>query len=272
MNLTSKEEIVRLLEKYETKPIKGLGQNFLINKNALDKIVLLAKPKGNTVEIGPGIGTLTKNISKVSRKIIAIEKDKKMVEILKETLKDCLNVDIIHEDVLKIKKLKFKNYDVVSNLPYYIATAIIRKFLEFENPPDKMILTIQKELAQRICSSPPRMNILAISVQFYANCKIIFNISKNSFWPQPKVNSSVIEIIPHNYKYNKDFCIHFFKIIKAGFSRPRAQLLNNISKKLKLEKKDIKQKFILSNINPKQRAETLNINDWIKLSKSISFK
>ncbi len=194
MDLTSKREIIELLEKYQTKPIKGFGQNFLINKEALKKIISLVKPEINVVEIGPGIGVLTKELSKKSKKIIAIEKDKKMVEILKETLKNYKNIKIVSKDILKIpnsqlyllcqnnfnnKKQLIPNYNVVSNLPYYIATAIIRKFLETKKPPQKMILTIQKELAQRICSSPPRMNILAVSVQFYADCKIIFNISKN---------------------------------------------------------------------------------------------
>ncbi len=284
MDLASKREIVELLEKHQTKPIKGLGQNFLINKEALKKIILLVEPESNVVEIGPGIGTLTKELSKKSKKIIAIEKDKKMVEILKKTLKNFKNIKIVSEDILKIsnsqlcllyrnnfnhKNQPISDYSVISNLPYYIAAAIIRKFLETKKPPKKMVLTIQKELAQRICSSPPKMNILAVSVQFYADCKIIFNISKNSFWPQPKVDSSIIEIIPQNYFYNETFRNNFFNVVKAGFSRPRAQLLNNISKKLKLEKKDVKKKLLKLNIDPKQRAETIKINEWINLTKNL---
>ncbi len=270
MDLTNTKTVKKILEEFDTRPIKNLGQNFLINEGYLKKITSLIKKNETIIEIGPGIGTLTKEISKISKKIIAIEKDKKMVEIMKETLKDYDNIEIIHKDALKeIENISLINYTVVSNLPYYIATAIIRRFLELKNKPQEMILTIQKELAQRICSNPPNMSILSVSVQFYGKPKIISSIPKNCFWPQPRVDSSIIKVTPYNNQYSNSFSNLFFKVVKSGFSKPRAQLLNNLSKKLKLEKEEIKNLLISININPKQRAETLTIEDWINLAKKL---
>ncbi len=145
MELTSPKEIKRLLSKYETRPSKGLGQNFLIDKNILQKIIESAeiKPTDTVLEVGPGIGTLTKELAQKAGKVIAVEKDGAMIEILKETLKDYKNVEIINGDILKLenseffKNLKIKNYKIVSNIPYYLTSPLIRKFLESATPPAK---------------------------------------------------------------------------------------------------------------------------------------
>ncbi len=270
MDLTLKKVIVELLEKYNTKPKKNLGQNFIVNQSVLEKIVSHIQQDDTIIEIGPGLGTLTKELSKKSGRVVAIEKDAKMCEILKETLKDLKNINVVHADVLNIEipDLNIKNYKVVANLPYYASTAIIRKFLETKNPPKKMIVTVQKEVAQRICAHPPDMSVLAISVQFYAEAKILFKISRNAFWPPPKIDSAVLEIIP---KENLPLVepSSFFKTVKAGFSRPRAQLLNNLSKELKLNKENVRSLILKSGISPEQRAETLILNDWINLTQKF---
>ena len=130
-----------------------------------------------------------------------------------------------------------------------------------------MVLIIQKEVAQRICAKPPRMSILAVSVQFYANVKILSYVSKKSFYPQPKVDSAIIEIIlEKKYKINTN---KFFKVVKAGFSQPRKQLANNLSKQLKINKKELSSLLLGKKIKPTQRAETLTINNWIDLSKVL---
>ena len=165
----SKNFIKNLLKKYKIKPSKYLGQNFLIDKIVLRKIIKTANlSKNDTVlEIGPGIGNLTIELAKRVKKVIAVEKDKKMIEILKDNLKDFKNIQIIHGDILKIPDSKFQipnsDYRVVANLPYYIVSLIIRKFLESKNPPKEMLLMVQKEVAQRIAASE-KMNLLAVSV------------------------------------------------------------------------------------------------------------
>ncbi len=271
MDLYSKKEINYLLKKYSLRPSKGLGQNFLIDKNALKKIIRASQinKKDIVLEIGPGLGALTKEIAKKAKKVIAIEKDPKIVNILEEALKDFKNVEIIQADILKnFNQLSIYNYKVVANLPYYITSPIIRMFLESKHKPKEMVLTMQKEVGQRIVSQPPCMSLLSVSVQFYAKPSIIAYIAKKSFWPKPKVDSAVLHItdIKDNKKIDKEI---FFKIVKAGFSQPRKQLLNNLSKELKLDKEKTKLWLLKNNIQPFQRAETLSVNDWIKLVLTI---
>ena len=287
MELTSVKVIKNLLEKYGARPFKGWGQNFLIDKSVLKKIIESAnlKPNDIVLEIGPGIGTLTQELAKKvhpvkslrskfngAGKVIAIEKDEKMVEILNETVGDSKNIKVIEGDVLKIKTaaLNLRNYKLIGNLPFYITSPLIRKFLEkVEVKPRQMILMVQKEVAQRICASPPNMSILAVSVQFYAEPKILFYVSKNSFWPKPKVDGAVLKIIPlTNTNRKLTNTKLFFQLVKGGFSQPRKQLCNNLAKGLKLNKEKTKNWLLENQINPIQRAETLSIKDWLNLTKT----
>ena len=272
MDLTSKLGIKNLLKKYNLRPSKGLGQNFLVDKTALKRVIASAdlSPEDIVVEIGPGLGVLTLELAKKAGKVIAIEKDSKMIEALKETLTSFKNIEIIQEDVRKItnNQLPATNYKIVANLPFYLTAPVIRKFLEFGNPPELMTLIIQKEVAQRITAQPPKMNLLAVSVQLYAEPKIISYISKKSFWPQPEVDAAIIKLKTKSEKRKTDKDL-FFKIVKAGFSQPRKQLINNLSKKLKADKMKVKSWLWKNNIRPSQRAETLNIEDWINLTKNF---
>jgi len=255
--------------RHKIKPVKRLGQNFLTNKHVIKKVIQTAglQPKDVILEIGPGTGILTQEIAKRAKKVVAVEKDARMVKILKESLKDFKSVEIINADILNYQ-LQTTNYKLIANLPFYITAPVIRKFLESKNPPKEMILIVQKEVAQRICAKPPKMSILAVSVQFYANPKIISYISKKSFSPVPKVDSAIIKIVLHK-KY-KDINIGlFFKIVKAGFSHPRKQLANNLPKELKLNKEKINDLLLKNNIKSSQRAETLSIKDWIQLTKVL---
>jgi len=278
MDLTSKRIIKNLLEKYGVRPFKGWGQNFLIDKSVLKKIIESADLKKSDIvlEIGPGIGTLTFELARKVKKVIAVEKDPKMEEILRELLEcwNVRNVKIIKRDILKLdlKPYTLNPYKIVANLPYYIVSPVIRKFLELtEVRPLEMILMVQKEVAQRICAKPPDMNLLAVSVQFYAKPEILFYVSKNSFWPRPKVDGAVLKIIPLTLT-NTDRKLTdtklFFRIAKAGFSQPRKQLCNNLTKGLKLNKEKTKNWLLENQINPIQRAETLSIEDWFNLTKT----
>jgi len=262
-------EIKNLLRKYDIRPSKRLGQNFLVDKNVLEKIIEAANISLDDIilEIGPGLGILTLELAKFAKKVIAIEKDRALCQILKIILKDYKNIEIIHADILKIASPQLKNYKIVANLPYYITSPVIRKFLEAECKPEIMILMVQKEVAQRICAKPPHMNLLAVAVQFYAGPaspaggpKIISYVSKNSFWPKPKVDSAIIRIVPAqtNEKINRE---QFFKIVKAGFSSKRKMLKNN----LKIDGSVLTK----SGLDPKIRAENLSIENWIKLYEEI---
>ncbi len=282
MILTSRRVIKNLLKKYGGYPLKRLGQNFLVDSEVLKKIIKAAnlQPDDIVLEIGPGIGVLTQELAKKAERVIAIEKDSKMVEILKETLKDLKNVKIIQGDILKTTHypLPTTHYKIVANLPFYITSPVIRMFLESLNSPKEMTLTIQKEVAQRICSKPPKMSLLAVSVQFYADAKIISYIPKKSFWPQPEVDAAILQIVPRSLAYGSVlFREQFFRIVKTGFSHPRKQLANNLSNGLalsppnglKLNKKELSSLLVKNNIQPSQRAETLNIEDWLKLTEAF---
>jgi len=301
------KNIADLLEKRKIKPFKGWGQNFLIDESVLSKIIKAAELKKSDVvlEIGPGSGVLTKELAKKARRVIAVEKDRKMVEILKEKLKAFKNVKIIEGDVLKFEIIKLfknlkatprgvrlagskiKNYKIVANLPYYIASPVIRMFLESKTPPKLMVLMVQKEVGQRICAKPlllrrtclpdrqgfggqAKMNLLAVSVQFYANPEIISYVPKRSFWPRPKVDAAIIKIRPVG-DYRKQISPElFFKTIKAGFSHPRKQILNNLSSGLGLDKKTGFAWLKRAGVDPRKRPEALTISDWIKLAGSLA--
>ena len=266
--MSSLKEILR---KYRAFPIKRLGQNFLLDKKVLKKIVKSAElsKKEIVVEIGPGIGNLTKELAKKAKKVIAIEKDKRMVEILKKELKNLDNVEIIEGDarekIEEIAKKIGKNYKIVANIPYYLTSFLIRKILELKNKPKLIVLMVQKEVAQRICAKPPKMNLLAVSVQFFSKAKIISFVPKNCFWPRPKVDSAILEIQPKEQLPLRNLEV-FFKIVKKGFSHKRKQLINNLAKGLGIEKSKVRRWLLKSQIDPKKRAEQLKIEDWINLA------
>ena len=301
------KELKFLVNKYGVRPSKGLGQNFLIDENALKKIVSAAdiKPTDTVLEIGPGLGILTKELAKKAKKVIAVEKDEDMAGVLEKILfsDGIKNVMVVKQDILKInfqfpisniqQKTKWQmpksleighsgirnfignwelgigNYKIVANLPYYVASPIIRKFLELENPPELMVLMVQKEVAQRICAKPPKMNLLAVSVQFYARPEIVSYVPKSSFLPRPKIDSAIIKIIPRCSAYSSAlFREQFFRIVKAGFSQPRKQIVNNFLKIIP-DKEKIKNWLAKNEIKPDWRAEKLKIEDWLKLALTL---
>jgi len=269
-----KNYIKTIFKKYNLEPNKLMGQNFLIDKQVLSNIAKASNiSKNDTIlEIGPGLGILTEELAKHAGSVVAVEKDRKLAKIVRSILidKNIRNVEIIEGDILKTTNYKLQtiNYKIVANIPYYLTSHLIRGFLECENPPKEMILMIQKEVAQRICARPPKMSLLAVSVQFYAKPKIIEFVSKKSFWPQPKVDSAIIKIIPHpspllikGSEQGK-----FFLIVKAGFSHPRKQLINNLPIGLKIERSKIAKALKKIGLTPEQRAETLSVNEWLELA------
>ncbi|OHA64631.1 MAG: ribosomal RNA small subunit methyltransferase A [Candidatus Wildermuthbacteria bacterium RIFCSPLOWO2_01_FULL_48_29] len=272
MTLTSLRLVKEILAKHGIRPSKGLGQNFLIDRGAIRKLVAASSIQSNDtiLEIGPGIGTLTQELAQLAKKVISVEKDAKMIEILRETLSEFKNIEIIHGDALKSNyKLPATNYKLVSNLPYYITAPTIRKFLEASKAkPYSMTLIVQKEVAQRICAKPPKMSILAASVQVYATPKIISYIKKTAFWPKPKVDAAILQITPFPQPYSIDFP-KFFTVVKAGFKQPRKQLVNNLSAGFGLSREKTEQWLCSNDIEPARRAETLSVQDWINLTNTL---
>lgn len=252
----------------ELKPKKSLGQNFLKDGSVLEKIIQSAELKSDdfVIEVGPGEGVLTEKLTQKSSKVLAIEIDQNLISNLEKKFKGNEKVEIINDDILKINLENLtsnRDYKVIANIPYYITSKIIRLFLESENPPKEMILMTQKEVADRIIAKPGKMSLLAVSVQYYANAEILFEVSRDSFFPVPEVDSAVIKI--SNIKKQNTDSKKFFRIVKAGFSAKRKTLINNLSNGLHLEKDIIEEKIKTAGLKPTVRAQELSISDWKKL-------
>ncbi len=265
----SSAKVKEVLSAFNLKPNKLLGQNFLVDLGILQKIALSADiSKNDTVlEVGPGLGILTQTLAKKAKRVIAVEKDPQIAKILKESVRGLKNIEVVEGDILKFHLRVPQNYKVVANLPYYITSPVIRKFLEAKQKPELMVLMVQKEVAQRICAKPPRMNLLAVSVQFYAEPKIVSYVKKTSFWPQPNVDSAIIRINIRPEQMRG--ATIFFKLARAGFKQPRKQLGNNLAQGLRLPKEKITQWLLKNNLKPTQRAETLRVEDWKTLTKTF---
>jgi len=266
MNLTQ-------LKKHNIKPNKRLGQNFLVSDVVLEKIIEASQIKSSDIilEIGPGTGILTMALAKKAKKIVAVEKDKRLADILKKELEnnEIKNIEVINQDILNTKhKVLNAKYKLIANLPYYITAPVIRMFLE-NNSPELMVLMVQKEVGQRICANPPQMSKIAVFTQFYGKPEIVSNVSKECFYPQPKVDSVILKITPFNGPNKNIDKTLFSKIVRAGFSQPRKQLINNLSKFLDIKKPEVEDWLKENNIEPKQRSETLNVKDWINLTNTF---
>ena len=260
--------IQSLLRRYDLKPRKGLGQNFLIDDSALQRIVKAAEINEDTkvLEIGPGLGNLTRYLAYYASEVVAVELDSKLIPVLQEVLKDRGNVNIIQADILEINLNKVfdkSGYYVVANIPYYITSAIIRRLMEAENKPARIVLTIQHEVAERILAKPGKLSLLALSVQVYGKPSIAARIPADAFYPRPDIDSAVVRVdnydeplIPHEQLST------FFKLAKAGFSQKRKTLRNSLSGGLALNKSQVETLLESAGIDPQRRAQTLDLEEW----------
>ena len=264
-----------LLKHHGLRPHKGLGQSFLQDPLALEKIVSAAEiqPTDTVLEIGPGLGSLTRYLAVSAREVIAVELDPNLLPPLKAVLSPYQNVRFVHGDILELS-LKYliaeKNYLVVANIPYYITSAVIRHLLEGEAKPRRIVLTIQKEVAQRICALPGDMSLLALSVQVYGKPRIVARIPAGAFFPAPKVDSAVLSVdIYPTPLIKRELLDTFFQLIKAGFSQKRKTLRNSLSSGLHISPAETADLLTRANIDPQRRAETLNIEEWEHLCEKM---
>ena len=254
--------------------MKRLGQHFLINKTKLQKIVeaLDLKPGDAVIEIGPGHGELTDELRNKNNelKLMTIERDNDLVELLKNKFARDKNLEVVHDDVLKILpdlclKLHNSNFKIVGNIPFYITGYLLRILGELKNKPSLIVLTVQKEVAERICAEPPKMNLLAASVQFWAEPKIVDYIPKTDFQPQPKVDSAIIKLVVSNQPLATSE--NYYKLIKILFKQPRKTILNNLASSGKNKEEIIKILEELK-INPADRPQNLSVEQIKKLIKA----
>lgn len=276
--LSSHSATMEVVKKYGFKFTKSLGQNFLIDDNIIDKILEGANVKkgDKVIEVGPGIGTLTRELCNVADKVMAIEIDKNLIPILEETLSSFNNIKIVNEDIIKadIKELIVENLDggpvkLIANLPYYITTPIIMRFLEENINVTDMVVMVQKEVAERMNANPGGKDFgaLSVAVQYYCDTEIISKVPRHLFVPQPNVDSIVIALrVRPERKYKVDNEELFFKIVKASFGQRRKTLLNSLSSMGILDKKDISQVLFDAGIDEKRRGETLTLDEFSKLT------
>ena len=280
--LSSHKATKEVVQKHNFKFSKSLGQNFLIDTNVIDRILEGARVKEGdyVIEVGPGIGTLTKEMGRTAKKVVAIEIDKTLIPILEETLADFPNIEVINQDILKVdvqelvkEKLNGGPVKLVANLPYYITTPIVMKFLEEDIPVTDIVVMVQKEVADRMNAQPNSKDYgaLSVAVQYYCDTEIVAKAPRHMFMPQPNVDSTVIGLhVREEKKYNVDNEDIFFKTVKASFGQRRKTLLNSLGGLGFLSKDQIKEALKEANIDEKRRGETLSIEEFASLSNAVN--
>ncbi|MCK6630322.1 MAG: 16S rRNA (adenine(1518)-N(6)/adenine(1519)-N(6))-dimethyltransferase RsmA [Anaerolineae bacterium] len=271
-----------LLKKYNLQPRKSLGQNFLIDPVHLAKIVAVAElsPADTVLEIGPGPGVLTRLLAEKAGQVIAVELDPHMVNLLRNEYGHLENLTVVEADILQTDPGQLLSsispnpqppvYKVVANLPYYITSAVIRHLLESSPRLQRVVVTVQKEVAQRMVAKPGQMSLLAVSVQFYGQPTLAHHIPAGAFYPAPKVDSAVVRIDaftqPSVAVTDAD---RFFRVVKAGFGQKRKQLKNALATGLHRPMPQITEALTNSNIDPTRRAETLTLAEWARLAEIL---
>ncbi len=257
-----------LLKQNHLRPDPRLGQNFLQDPTALERIAAAAEiVAGDTVlEIGCGFGNLTRYLAVTARRVIAVELDPRLVRIATQILKPQANVQLISGDILSLSPRDLQlppAYLVAANIPYNITSAIIRHLLEAEAKPRRIVLTVQKEVAERICAEPPRMSILALSVQVFGSTRIVARIPAGAFLPKPKVDSAVVRIEIHERPLiSSPLLPSFFRLVRAGFGQRRKTLRNNFAAGLRLGTSRAQELIAGAGIDPNLRAEALGFREW----------
>ncbi len=263
------EELVALLKKENLWAQKRLGQNFLVNMQALGNITKAAEltKQDHVLEIGPGLGILTEQLCLHAGTVTAIELDDSIIPTLKKNLRGNANVEILHQDALKTE-LPSRTYKLVANIPYYITSPILNHFLQPENPeqqrPSLIVLLVQKEVAQKICARDGDQSVLSLQVQAFGKPEIVCNVGKNSFFPQPKVDSAVLKITTFPVPRISD-TETFFKLIKTAFGQKRKTLSNSLKELLSSNRENVGDFLKQAGIDAQRRPQTLSLEEWQKL-------
>jgi len=266
------QPISAVLKEHGLRPDKSLGQNFLTDPNILEKIVQIAgvTPDDSVLEIGAGLGHLTAHLAQRARSVTAVEIDRRFLPILAEQLAPYPNITLVEGDILQLENadlMQDDQYLVVANIPYYITSRIIRKLLEASLKPREIILTIQYEVAQRVCADSGKLNLLALSVRMYGKPSLETRIPAGAFYPSPKVDSAVIKIDLHPEPLlPREQREKFFQLVKAGFLHRRKTLRNSLSKGMAWSPQQAAELLESVGIDPRRRAETLSIQEWIQLT------
>lgn len=292
--------VFELIRRYDLDPKRSLGQNFLVDESHLARIADAGDLTSDdtVLEIGPGLGVLTRHLAQRAGRVIAVELDDRLIPVLAELFADQPHVTFVHGDILTLNPADLiptpppslpnpqslisniqspiphppsPPYKVVANLPYYITSAVLRHLLEAEDPPTLAVVMVQREVAQRIVAGSGEMSLLAVGVQFYAEARIVQRVPAGAFHPRPKVESAVVRLDVRPQPAVTDVEPEwYFTVVRAGFGQKRKQLANSLSAGLALPKERIIAQMTAAQIDPRRRAETLTLAEWGKLAKALA--
>ncbi len=265
---TSLLDAPKLLKKYGISPKKSLGQNFVINQHALDSVISAADLAGHeeVIEIGAGLGILTIELAQRAGRVFAVEIDKRLIPVLQDILQDFENVTLLHADFLRMdpgELVSGSGYSVVANIPYNITSALIRHLMESSISPERAVLTMQREVAQRVTGLPGNMSLLALSVQIYGSAVITANVPADCFYPIPDVDSAVLRIdIYAEPVVPRNMIQVIFSLARAGFGQKRKKLRNSLATVMSSTPAEVEKLLGRAGLPPKSRAQELSIQDW----------
>jgi 16S rRNA (adenine1518-N6/adenine1519-N6)-dimethyltransferase len=265
MDLSRVEDVRTAMKLAGIKPNKALGQHFLVDRPSLEAIMDAADvtPADTVLEIGPGLGTMTRPLADFGSRVVAVETDHTLVELLRRDAPP--NLEVVEQDILKFDLTSLPlGYKVIANIPYYLTSKIFRLLIESPNPPSVMSVLIQKEVAERICAGPGKLSILALSIQYYGKPEIETIVERHKFWPAPDVDSAVLRVDVTGPKFDAD-PHQLFRLIKAGFGEKRKQLKNSLSGGLNLSPELATDVLKSARLQPTARAQELDMNQWERL-------
>jgi 16S rRNA (adenine1518-N6/adenine1519-N6)-dimethyltransferase len=225
--------------------------------------------------VGPGLGTLTAKLARAAGHVFAVELDRRFFPVLRHVLADFDNVTLVQADILDVDPVTLvtvppERFKVVANLPYYITSAVLRHLLEASPQPRRLVLTVQREVAESIVAEPGDMSLLAVSVQFYGHPQVLFRVKPGSFYPAPSVESAVLRIdVGRTPRVDVDDSAAFFRAVRAGFSQRRKQLRNALAAGLGLPPTEVAERLKRAGLDPCRRAQTLSLEEWGQVSRAL---
>jgi 16S rRNA (adenine1518-N6/adenine1519-N6)-dimethyltransferase len=272
-DLTDLGTLKRLLARHGISLNKGLGQHLLTSRKALNAVVGAADltPDDRVLEVGAGPGVLTRELAQRARRVVAVELDRALLPVLRETTADLLNVEIVPRNLLEVQPEEVfgtEPYKLVANLPYYITSLILRHLLGSANPPRVLVVMVQREVAERLVAGPGEMSLLALSVQIYGMPRIITYVPATAFFPPPQVESAVVRVDLHPAPLlDATTTEQFFALIHAGFAEKRKQIHNSLARHLDAPRETISRWLAEGEIDPMRRAQTLSLEEWVRLAR-----
>ena len=267
MDLSRVEDVKTAMRLAGIRPNKGLGQHFLVDEDSLQAIIAAAAPDNTdtVLEVGPGLGVMTRPLTRVAAHVLAVETDAILAELLRRDAPE--NLDVIEQDVMEFDLARMPaGYKVIANIPYYLTSKLMRRLIESDNPPAVMSLLIQKEVAERVVAKPGSMSILALSVQYYGVAEIAFMVPRDKFWPAPDVDSAVLKVTLTGPAFPADVR-KLFRLMKAGFSEKRKQLKNALSGGLHVSVEVAAEMITDAGLPASARAQELGLPEWEALYK-----